>query len=281
VSTKHPERAGAEPAWDRDAGVADGALADGALAEGVLADGAPADVSRADGGLGSPDLGDTDLPDEDLEDAALERELRTLDRSRPTAHQRAGGAPRELGWVLTIGGVLGLWAAVMLVLSEITVAADPDATLACDFNPLVGCGDFITSWQAHVLGPPNAVVGTAAFGAVLAVGLVMLAGARLARWFWRALTVGVSLGMVWVLWFQVQALFVIEGLCPYCLVVWTVMIPVFVHVWARSVQGGHVRVGERLRRTLVLDRWLIVGAWYAVVVLAAVVVFWDRWLLLL
>ncbi|TRW44477.1 vitamin K epoxide reductase family protein [Georgenia yuyongxinii] len=240
MSIKHPGRAGADPAEDEDAG----------------------------------------LEDAELEDAELERELRTLDRSRPTAHQRAGGAPPELGWVLTIGGALGLWAAVMLVLSEITVAADPDATLACDFNPLVGCGEFITTWQAHVLGPPNAVVGTAAFGAVLAVGLMLLAGARVARWFWLALTTGVSLGMIWVLWFQVQALFVIKGLCPYCLVVWTAMIPVFVHVWARSVQGGHVRAGERLRRALVLDRWLIVGAWYAVVVAAAVVVFWERWLLL-
>ncbi|WP_448072400.1 vitamin K epoxide reductase family protein [Georgenia yuyongxinii] len=256
MSTKHPDQAGADPAGDED----------GVRRHGVV------ELDARD---------DVGLQDVDLEDADLERELRALDRSRPSAHQRAGGAPRELGWVLTVGGVLGLWAAVMLVLSEIRVAADPGATLACDFNPLVGCGDFISTWQAHVLGPPNAVVGTAAFGAVLAVGLLLLAGARLTRGFWLILTAGVSLGMSWVLWFQLQAFFVIEGLCPYCLVVWTVMIPIFVHVWARSVQGGHVRAGQRLRRTLVLDRWLIVGIWYAVVAIAAVVVFWERWLLLL
>jgi uncharacterized membrane protein len=216
-----------------------------------------------------------------LSDDELERELAVLDRARPSEHQRMGGAPRELAWVLTVGGVLGLWAAVMLVLSEIEVARDPNASLACDFNPLVGCGTFITTWQAHVLGPPNAVVGTAAFGAVSAVGLVLLARGRVARWFWRTLTVGVTLAMVWVLWFQYQALFVIRGLCPYCLVVWTVMIPVFVHVWVRSVQAGHVPAGEGLRRALVLDRWIIVAGWYAVVVLAVAVVFWDRWLMLL
>ncbi|KAE8764819.1 hypothetical protein GB883_07165 [Georgenia thermotolerans] len=223
-----------------------------------------------------------DRPELDrLSDDELERELATLDRSRPSAHQRAGGAPRELAWLLTVAGVLGLWAAVELVLSEITVAANPNASLACDFNPLVGCGTFITTWQAHVLGPPNAVVGTAAFGALTAVGLVLLARGQVARWFWRVLLTGVSLGMVWVFWFQYQALFVIRGLCPFCLVVWTVMIPVFVHTWARAVQAGHVAAGERLRRALVLDRWVIVAVWYALVVLAVVVVFWDRWLLLL
>ena len=224
---------------------------------------------------------DEDLDDRDLSDEELERRVAALDPARPTEHQLRGGAPRGLGWLLTLGGVLGAWSAVMLVLSEITVAGNPNAALACDFNPLVGCGTFITSWQAHLFGVPNAVVGTLAFAALTAVGLTMLARARVARWFWVALTVGVTLAIAWVFWFQYQAFFVIRGLCPYCLVVWTVTIPIFVNVWARSVQAGHVRVPDRVRRTLVQDRWIIVALWYAVVVLAAVVVFWDQWLLLL
>ncbi|UNX53640.1 vitamin K epoxide reductase family protein [Georgenia sp. TF02-10] len=241
------------------------------------------DVQDARSGVdASPDVNDgardVDVDDEDLD---LERELAALDRTRPSAHQRAGGAPRELAWLLTVAGALGLLAAVELVLSELAVAADPDAVLACDINPLVGCGTFITTWQAHALGIPNAVVGTAAFAALLTVGMMLLAGARVARWFWRALVAGVSLAVVALLFFQYHAFFTIRGLCPYCLVVWVVTIPVVVHVWARAVQAGHVPAPDWLRRALVADRWVIVAVWYAVVLLAVALVFWDQWLLLL
>lgn len=212
---------------------------------------------------------------EDVDDEVV------VDPAAPTDHERAGGAGRELAWLLTVGGALGVWASVMLVLSTFTLLEDPDAALACDINPIVGCGSFVLSWQAAVFGLPNAMIGMVAFAALTTVGVALLAGARPATWFWRALLAGSAGAVVWVLWFQYQALTQIRGLCPYCLVVWAVTIPVFVHVLARSAQAGHVRVGERLRRALVQDRWVVVAVWYAVVVLAAVVAFWDQWLALL
>jgi len=220
---------------------------------------------------------ETEDGDDELD--LLDAELARLDRSRPSEHQRAGGAPKELAWLLVVGGLLGLWASIELVLSEITVAGDPDAALACDFNPLIGCGSFITTWQAHALGIPNAVVGTVAFTAVMTIGVLFLAGVRASRWFWVALTVGATGAIAAVFWFQYQAFASIRMLCPYCLVVWVVTIPIFVNVLARAAQAGHVRVGERLRRFLVLDRWLIVAVWYLAVVIVAAVVFWNQWLL--
>lgn len=204
-----------------------------------------------------------------------------VDPAAPTDHERVGGAGRELAWLLTVGGALGLWASVMLVLSTFTLLEDPDAALACDINPIVGCGSFVLSWQAAIFGLPNAMIGMVAFAALTTVGVTLLAGARPATWFWRALLAGSAGAVVWVLWFQYQALTQIRGLCPYCLVVWAVTIPVFVNVLARSAQAGHVRVGERLSRALVQDRWVIVAVWYTVVVLAAIVAFWDQWLALL
>lgn len=225
----------------------------------------------------------TDVADEpgDPEEDEVEAELVALDRSRPTAHQRAGGAPRELGWMLTVGGLLGLWASMMLVLSQLRLLRDPDAALGCDLNPLIGCGSFLQSWQSSVLGPPNALIGTVAFAATMTVGVVLLSGARPARWFWRALLAGSTGAILSVLWFQYQAFTTIRGLCPYCLVVWAVTIPIFVHVLARAVQGGHVPAGERLRRALVQDRWVIVAVWYALVVLLSVTVFWEQWMVIL
>ncbi|ROR74056.1 vitamin K epoxide reductase family protein [Bogoriella caseilytica] len=214
------------------------------------------------------------------EDVLLDQELARLDRARPSAHQRAGGAPRELIVVLIIAGVLGTWASVQLILSRITLALDPDASLGCDLNPLVGCGEFITSWQASAFGWPNAVLGTIGFSALLAVGVLFAAGARPATWLWRGLAAGTTFGIGWVIWFQYHALVNFRMLCPYCLVVWAVTIPVFVHVMARAAQGGHLPLGERLTRFLVMDRWLIIAGWYLALVVLIAVWFWDQWRLI-
>lgn len=204
-----------------------------------------------------------------------------LDPAEPTGHERAGGAGRELGILMTVGGLLGAWASVMLVLSHMTLLENPAAALACDVNPVVGCGSFVLSWQASLFGIPNAIIGAVAFASVLTVGVVMLSGARLPAWFWRALLAGATGAVGWVLWFQYQALTQLRGLCPYCLVVWAVTIALFVHLLARAAQAGHVPVGEQLRRTLVQDRWVAVAVWYGLVTLAALVAFWDQWLALL
>ncbi|MGC5629179.1 vitamin K epoxide reductase family protein [Georgenia sp. Z1344] len=222
------------------------------------------------------DLGDDDFDDEDYDDEVGD----VVDRAAPSAAQLAGGAPRELSILLVIAGLAGLWASIQLVRSELLVAADPNAALGCDINILIGCGTFITTWQAHALGISNAILGTAAFGGLLATGLVLLSGGRLGRWFWWLLTAGVGFALVALVFFVYTAFYEIRALCPYCLVVWAVVVPLVVHVPARAAQAGHLRLGERLTRTLVLDRWIITGALYAVVVLYALVHFWDQWMLM-
>lgn len=219
------------------------------------------------------------LPEHDL--LPEEAELAALDRTRPSAHQLAGGAGRGLAWLLTIGGLIGLWASVMLVLSERALLQDPAADLACDLNPIVGCGSFILSPQAAALGIPNALIGTVAFAVVTATGLVLLGGGRLPRYYWVALMGGSVLAGLALAWFQYQALVELRGLCPYCVVVWTVTIPIVVNVLARGLQAGHVPAPEGLRRFVVQERGLITVIWYVVVVALVVIAFWNQWSLAL
>ena len=218
-------------------------------------------------------------PEDDV--LAEEQELAGLDTTRPTEHQRAGGAGRGLGWLLTVGGVLGLWASMMLVLSERSLLRDPGTALGCDLNPLIGCGSFILSWQSAALGVPNALLGTAAFALLTATGLALLGGGRLPRFYWVALMAGSVVAAGSITWFQYQAFTDLHGLCPYCLVVWAVTIPIVVHVLARGLQAGHLPAPQGLRRFLVQERWVLTTVWFAAVVILIVVVFWDEWMLIL
>jgi len=219
-------------------------------------------------------------PADDGDLLAEEREALALDPAEPTPHQRSGGAGRGLAWLLIIGGLAGLWAAVMLLRSGQKLARDPDAALLCDINPIVGCGNFLLSWQSSALGVPNALLGTIAFSIVVLLGIALLAGARLPRWVWLGFTIGTALGALATVWFQYQALAVIRGLCPYCLVVWVVMPPIFFHVLGRAAQAGHLGLPEGLRRFLVMERHLLTVAWYVVIIALVTAAFWSQWALM-
>jgi hypothetical protein len=70
----------------------------------------------------------------------------------------------------------------------------------------------------------------------------------------------VVFGIGFVTWLQYQSIYVLEVLCPYCLAVWLVTIPLFVYVTA-----AHLRhVAPRSAVSRFVSNWslLIVALWY-------------------
>ena len=218
----------------------------------------------------------------DMSDAELDARLARFD-ARASDEQRAGGLPRSsAAWmlVLSLGGML---ASLELIMAEKAKLTAPDEALACDLNSLIGCGKWIGAWQNAVFfGVSNSVLGLAFFAGVAALALVLLTNGRLGKLLWQALCVAMAAGIIWVLWFQYQSFIVARSICPYCFVTWIVTIPLFVLVWARAFQAGHW--GERAEsfgRALVRNRFIVIGAWYAALVIFAVVWFWDTWMRIL
>lgn len=236
-------------------------------------------AARAESSSGPTDAELGDGQDEVL-DEDLEAEIRALDHFRPSDHVAAGGAPRWYAILLIVGGLAGLIASIELVLSEMQLLSNPDASLACDINPVIGCGHSLLAWQSHLLfGIPNAVLGTATFGVVLGVGMVFLAGARVARWFWRLMSAVVLAGLAFVAWFAFQSFTAIGTLCPWCMVTWSVVIPTAYATLGIAAQNGALPVPERLCRVLCREKWLFTIATFLIVIVLIVVVFWNKWLL--
>lgn len=171
---------------------------------------------------------------------------------------------REYGWVALITGVLGLWASAALSVDYINRLTDENYVPGCDVNPMLGCGLFLDSPAAHTFGIPNIVVGVAAFPIVVTLAVLLVARVQLPVWVWRGLTVGTFVGIAFVTYLQYEAMFVLHGLCPWCLVVWVAMIPLFVHtVVSAGVVGA---LGERSFTQLYRNRWIIVALWYLIVI---------------
>lgn len=139
---------------------------------------------------------------------------------------------------LIVAGILGWWASFSLTIDKILILQNPDADLDCNFSLIVQCGKNLESWQGAVLGFPNPLIGLGGFVAPIAVGVGLLAGARFARWFWIAFNVGVAGALAFVIWLISQSIFVLGTLCPWCMLVWSVTIPLFWVVTSRNLAEG-------------------------------------------
>ena len=105
----------------------------------------------------------------------------------------------------------------------------------------------------------------------------MLAVAKVAlpRWYWAGLAVGTLLGVAFIHWLIFQSLYRIGALCPYCMVVWAVTIPLLVVV-------SSIALAPPTRRTVCSRfvhqwRWSLVTLWFTAVILMILVRFWNYW----
>ena len=185
-------------------------------------------------------------------------------RGRPPAGLRPGSRgpaaspddpDRPFGWLLVITGVVGWLASGALVLEKLEVLKDPNHVTVCDVNPWISCGQVMQTWQSSVFGFPNMFIGIVAFAVIITTGMGILAGATFARWYWMGLQTGVTLGFAFVVWLWSQALYSIHILCPFCMIVWAVMIPLFVWVTVRNISHGVIPLpaGPPGHRRLRLD----------------------------
>jgi len=156
--------------------------------------------------------------------------------------------PIGLAIFLIVAGSIGFAAAFALTLDKIAILENPDAQLSCNFSVLVGCSTNLSSWQGALFGFPNPLIGIAAWSVVITIGAAMLSGARFARWFWLGLQVGVTAALAFVIWLMGQSFFVLDVLCPWCMVTWAVTIPTFLTVTFYTLKTGILPAPARIKR---------------------------------
>lgn len=184
------------------------------------------------------------------------------------------GVRRSSAIGVLAGGVLGLAAAATLTVEKIEILIDPSYIPSCSLNPVLSCGSVMTTPQASVFGFPNSLLGIIAFTVVLVTGVLAVARVNLPRWYWTGLAVGTALGAVFVHWLIFQSLYRIGALCPYCMVVWAVTIPLLVIVASIALRAD---TGAGAGGALYQWRWSLVALWFTAVLLMILVRFWNYW----
>lgn len=191
---------------------------------------------------------------------------------------------RRFAWGLAAGGLVGFLASAVLLVERFKLAQDGTYVPTCSINPVLSCGSVMETAQAALLGFPNPIIGVAAFPVVVTTGMAILAGARLARWYWLGLQVGVTAALTLISWLAFQSIYRIGALCPYCMVVWSIVIPLFWYVTLRNLSNGALGDGPRdSRATLLLREWHAPLLLVPFMVLLAMIGerFWSYWSTLL
>lgn len=202
------------------------------------------------------------------------------DRPRPGAPASSLSTDRALGWLLLVGGLLGLAASFVLAVEKYVLLADPGYVPACNLNPVISCGSVMSSPQAALFGFPNPLLGVAGFPIVVVTGAVLVARVRLPCWFWAGLQLGVTGAAVLVHWLIFSSIYRIGALCPYCMVVWAVTIPVFWYVTLRSLAMVGPRLPPLLRRPVQAARTghgVVLTVWLLAISAAILERFWLYW----
>ncbi|MBB5924071.1 putative membrane protein [Actinoalloteichus hoggarensis] len=198
------------------------------------------------------------------------------DRPDDRADSAEHPGSRALALLLAVGGAVGFAAAFVLLIERIQLLIDPLYIPSCSLNEVLSCGSVMTTPQAAAFGFPNPIIGVATFPVVTTIGVALLAGARFHRWFWLGLQAGVTFGMVFVHWLIYSSLFEIRALCPYCMVVWAVMLPIFWYTTVANIRTGRLPSGA-VGRALVDYRHVVMLTWSLVIVALVVQAFWGYW----
>lgn len=191
---------------------------------------------------------------------------------------------RITGWILTVGGAIGALAAFILIVEKIALIRDPGYRPSCSINPLLSCGSVMSTAQAEAFGFPNPLLGVAAFPVVATLGVLTVARVALPAWVWQGLLAGCGFGLGFVHWLIFQSLFRIQALCPYCMVVWIVMITVFWYTLLYCLNQAVVPVPARWRpllRVATTFHGTVVTVWLLAIAAVIAVHFWDFWKTLL
>lgn len=162
-------------------------------------------------------------------------------------------------WIeMLVSSVLGLVASLVLSIDAIALAANPNADLSCNINAAISCGKVGASWQASLLGFPNAFLGLIAEPVVITIAVAALGGVRFPRWFLNSAQVVYFIGLAFAYWLFYEAYFVIGALCPWCLLITITTTTVFMSLMRVNILDNNLGLPPKLHQSL--SGWLRAGA---------------------
>jgi len=187
---------------------------------------------------------------------------------------------KVLPWLLLIGGLIGIFASLMLTIERFDTLANPHYRPVCNLNPIFSCSTVASSDQAHAFGFYNPFLGLIGYSVVATIGLALLGGAKFKKWFWKIVAAGLLFAILFITWLQFETLYRIGALCLFCMIAWLATIPLFWYTTLYSFQKGYLPTPGWFSRLLAFMRRHhgdILLLWFLIIIVLILKRFWYYW----
>lgn len=183
-------------------------------------------------------------------------------------------------WIMLTAALAAFAAALTLSIEKIHLLQNPDAVLSCSVNLVLNCASVMQTWQASVFGFPNSYIGVAGFAIVIAVAMGGLLGVKYSRSYLVTAQVFYGLGLLFAYWLFFQSVYVIQVLCPWCLVVTFTTTLIFESLLHYNLRQNNFRLSKVNNKKVqkFLDKQfdrVIVAAWIVLMVMLVVLKFGE------
>jgi len=177
-------------------------------------------------------------------------------------------------WVyaeMLIFALISLTASFVLAIDAVALATDPNAQFNCDISERISCSKVGLSWQANVLGFPNAFLGLVAEPVVITLAVSGLSGVRFPRWIMVAAQIVYAIGFGFAYWLFFQSYFVIGALCPWCLTITIATTIVLFSITRVNLLDNNFGLSQRAHAAV--TQWLRLGVdlWILAIIIALLI----------
>lgn len=155
---------------------------------------------------------------------------------------------RRTSLEMIISGFIGLVTSFVLSIEAWQLAANSSARFGCDISSVLSCSAVAQTWQARILGFPNAFLGIFFEAVVLAFSVAIFAGVKFPRWYMLGTNLLYTIALFFAFWLFGQSYFIIQVLCPWCLLITLTTTLVFGGITRINIRNGVIPTPEGLRR---------------------------------
>lgn len=154
---------------------------------------------------------------------------------------------RDNRWIfisMLLGAIGSLVAAFVLSVEAFHLARNPDAILSCSVNLIVNCATVAKHPTNELFGFPNSFIGLMSEPVVISVAIAGLAGVRFPRLFMFTAQIFYTLGFIFALTLLYISMFIIQALCPWCLLVTLTTILVWFAITRYNIRENNLFLPE-------------------------------------
>ena len=159
-----------------------------------------------------------------------------------------GAWRRRTSLEMIVSGFIGLVTSFVLSIEAWQLAADSSTRFGCDVSAVLSCSTVAQTWQARILGFPNAFLGIFFEAVVLAISVGIAAGVRFPRWYMACTNLLYTVALFFAFWLFSQSYFVIQVLCPWCLLITLTTTLVFGGITRINIRDVVIPAPESVRR---------------------------------